>query len=88
MSSKRVISPTEQRAEYGQSLMAVVTPERFQRIVGSLVTQAEGGDLRAIALLLDRTIGVRQSIGDLGEPDRSPWSDALESFKLRRSTGA
>ena len=87
MPSERVISPAEQRAEYGQSLMASLTPERFRRIIDRLVEQAEAGDLRAISLLLDRAIGVRQSVGDLGEPQRNPWGEALESFKLRRSSG-
>lgn len=88
MKHEPAISPAKQRAEYGQGLMASLTPERFRRIIDRLVEQAEAGDLRAIALLLDRAIGIRQSIGDLGEPERSPWSEALQTYKLRRSTGS
>lgn len=88
MKQEHVISPAEQRAVYGQSLMSSLTPDRFRRIIDALVERAESGDLRAIALLLDRAIGARQSIGDLSEPQRNAWSDALETYKLRRATGS
>ena len=88
MKQEDIISPVEQRAMYGQSIMASLTPARFRRIIDVLVEQAESGDLRAIALLLDRAIGARQSIGDLSEPQRNAWSEALETYKLRRGTGS
>lgn len=77
------VSPKDRRSTYGQGFMTALTPERFARVMERLLERAEDGDLKAIQIVLDRAMGVRQSLADLSEPEQSQWAAALRSFQLR-----
>ena len=87
MNTDNEMSPREYRATYGKGFMSALTPERFAVVMEKLIERAEEGDLKAIQIVLDRAMGVRQSVADLSEPEQSKWASALRSFQMQSATG-
>ena len=56
---------TRKAGEFRKALYDSVTAKDIKDVIGQLKAQARAGDLKAIALFLDRVLGTAQSCGGL-----------------------
>ena len=54
---------TRKAGEFRKALFASVTAKDIREVIAQLKEQAKAGDLKAIALFLDRTLGTAQNCG-------------------------
>jgi hypothetical protein len=54
---------TRKAGEFRKALYASVTAKDIREVIAQLKEQAKAGDLKAIALFLDRTLGTVQNCG-------------------------
>ena len=54
---------TRKAGEFRKALFATVTAKDIRDVINQLKEQAKAGDLKAIALFLDRVLGTAQSCG-------------------------
>ena len=69
-------------AEMRQAIYAAISAEDMRRVIATLKEQAIAGDLKAIALLLDRVLGTAQAGIDLLEK-----IERLEAALLQTDSG-